>query len=218
MLRRRRPPVVRRHDNGRSALVVRLHGYGADEAQMDSLMPVGLDVTIADPRAPHRVPPGFGWWLPDGNELAPTDAIDQAIDRVVALITATQVETGIPPAATALLGYSQGATLGLCVAAARPDVVGVVATGAGALPPDRHVVATDRPLDILVMNGTLDPIVTASWHDETIERLSAVGHRVAGRIDRVPHVVDQAQAEAAMDFLAVHLPKPARRQRAQAVQ
>ncbi|MEM8709281.1 MAG: hypothetical protein AAGE98_22675 [Actinomycetota bacterium] len=203
--RRRRTHVLRREDNGREALIVRLHGYGSDETQMATLMPMPLAAVVLDPRAPHRVPPGFGWWVPDGGELAPIDGIDAAVDRVAAVIATAQAETGIPPNATALVGYSQGATLGLCVAAARPDLLGVVVTGAGFLPPDRSVAATRRPLDVLVMNGAHDPLISDDWHDETVARLVEVGHRVSDRIDPVPHVVDRAQADVAVDFVADRL-------------
>ena len=46
MFRRRREPIVIRHDQGRELLVVRLHGYGSDERQPDALMPVDLDAKI----------------------------------------------------------------------------------------------------------------------------------------------------------------------------
>lgn len=204
--RRRRSPVVRRWDNGRQALVVRLHGYGSDETQMDTLIPTPLAATVVDPRAPHRVPPGFGWWLPDGNELAPTEGIEAAVEGVSQLITTTQVELGIPPTATAVIGYSQGATLGLCLAAARPDLLGVVVAGAGVLPPDRTVTTGGRPLELLIMNGSLDALIPTGWHDETAARFAAAGHRVTDRINPVPHVIDKAQAEAATNFLVRRFP------------
>ncbi|MEM1335625.1 MAG: hypothetical protein AAGG08_19445, partial [Actinomycetota bacterium] len=95
--------------------------------------------------------------------------------------------------------------LGLCVAAARPDLLGVVVTGAGFLPPDRSVAATRRPLDVRVMNGAHDPLISDDRHDETVARLGEVGHRVSDRIDPVPHVVDRAQADVAVDFVADRL-------------
>ena len=168
-------------------------------------MPLDLPALILDPRAPHRVNPGFGWWLPEAQgaavELAPVTAIDAAVDRVVEIIEQGRAESGIPPSRTALYGYSQGASLALCVAAARPDLVGTVVAGAGFLPPDRPAPVTGDPLDILVMNGGLDPVVDREFHDETIARLAAAGHRVAGRVDPVPHVIDRNQADAAAAFI-----------------
>ncbi|MEO0492560.1 MAG: hypothetical protein AAF081_04005 [Actinomycetota bacterium] len=56
------------------------------------------------------------------------------------------------------------------------------------------------------MNGSYDPVVDAAWHDETVARFAAEGHRVDGRIDAVPHVIDRAQAERATAFVAARLP------------
>lgn len=205
MFRRRREPIVIRHDQGRELLVVRLHGYGSDERQPDTLMPVNQPVYVVDPRAPHRVPPGYGWWLPEpgraGVELVPADQIDAAIERVADIVGQAQVESGIPPSRTVLYGYSQGATLALAVAAARPALLGAVVTGAGSLPPDRPAPVAGHPLDMLVMNGDRDPVVTPADHDETVARFAAVGHRVRSRRDPVPHVIDRAQADAARSFL-----------------
>ena len=205
MRRRRREPVVVRHDQGRELLVVRLHGYGSDERQPSTLMPVSAPAYVLDPRGPHRVSPGFGWWLPEtgssGVELAPTAAMDAAVERVVEVIEQGRAESGIPPSRTTLYGYSQGATLALAVAAARPDLLGTVVAGAGFLPPDRPVPVAAGPLDILVMNGDLDPVVTPALHDETVARLAAAGHRVRSRRDAVPHVIDAAQARAADEFI-----------------
>ncbi|MEO0492561.1 MAG: hypothetical protein AAF081_04010 [Actinomycetota bacterium] len=75
---------------------------------MATLVPLPLAAVVLDPRAPHRVPPGFGWWTTDGVELAPTDSVDAAVDEVAALVASAQAETGIGPAATVLVGYSKG--------------------------------------------------------------------------------------------------------------
>ncbi|MEM9468177.1 MAG: hypothetical protein AAGA90_22600 [Actinomycetota bacterium] len=195
-----------RHDRGRAQLIVRLHGYGADERQPATLMPVTAPALVLDPRAPHRVEPGFGWWRPEAGEagvdIAPAGGLDDAIDRIVEVIETGRAESGIPPARTGLYGYSQGATLALAVVAARPDLLGAVVAGAGSLPTDRVPVPAARPVDILVMNGDFDPVITGDVHEATLRRLGSAGHRVRSRRDEVPHVIDAAQARAADAFLA----------------
>ena len=190
-------------------LIIRLHGYGADERQPSQLMPVSVPAIVLDPRAPHRVDPGFGWWLPERSaslvELAPRAAVDEAVGLVVEIIEHGRAESEIPPSRTALYGYSQGATLALAVAAARPDLLGAVVTGAGFLPSDHPAPVAGHPIDLLVMNGDLDPSITPADHDETIARLAAAGHRVRSRRDAVPHVLDTAQAGAADRFLTATL-------------
>ncbi len=192
------PP--RRRVRGRGGLIVGLHGYGSDEAQLDTLVPLDLPTITLSPRAPHRVSPGWGWWVPEhdsdrsGIELAPTAGVDEAVALIGDLLRAAQAAEGIGPERTALVGYSQGATLALSVAARHPELVAAVATGAGFLLPDEAVTARPgRPLDVLVLNGTLDPLITADDHDRTVDRLARAGHRVTGRRDPLPHVIDRAQ-------------------------
>lgn len=203
---------VHRHGPGGNALVVGLHGYGGDEWQLGSLLPLALPVVRCDLRAPLRVDPGYGWWLPEApaagraRELAPTDGVDAAVAEVIERIREAQAAEGIGPHRTALVGYSQGATLALTVAARRPELVAAVATGAGALLPGETVAVGNRPLDVLIMNGTLDPVIGAADHAETVRRFQRAGHRIRSRRDPVPHVIDAAQPPAVSQFLADVLP------------
>ncbi len=186
--------------HGGAGLVVQLHGYGADERQFDTLLPLGVPVTTVTPPAPELVEPGRGWWTPavQGGrlELAPADGVDRAVDLVADTIERWQLATGHGPERTALVGYSQGASLALTVVSRRPGLVGAAATAAGFLLPDEAVVTPAPPVRMLVMNGTLDPIVDEPTHRSTVERLRAAGHDVIDRRDRVPHVLDRAQADA----------------------
>ena len=63
-----------------------LFGFGVYEPSGRTIVPLAgmvvgnsLAATVLDPRAPHRVPPGFGWWEADGAELAPTNGVDDAV-------------------------------------------------------------------------------------------------------------------------------------------
>jgi len=191
------PLVDRRRGAG---LVVQLHGYGAGPLQFTTLLPLSVGATIVPPFGPDVVPPGRGWWVPDDRpdglvELAPATAVDAAVADVITVTTAWQAHLGVGPAATALVGYSQGAGLALEVLARRPDLVGAVATAAGFLLPGA-VVEAATPGSVLVANGSLDPIVTTADHDDTVRRLRAAGHDVTSRRDAVPHVIDLEQAAA----------------------
>ena len=211
LLRRRRrsetqnSTVVRR-SLGRQALVVALHGYGSDEGQFDTLLPLRFDAEIVVPRAPSVVPPGFGWWLPvstpAGLELAHDAAVANAVANVVATLDAEQRRTGIGPERTILVGYSQGAVLALTLAARHPETIAGLVTGAGALLPNEVPEGSDRVLDILVMNGSLDPVWSADDHERTVHDLRSAGHRVVHRHDPVPHVIDSQQAAAAQSRIA----------------
>ena len=212
MRRIRRPSArrvaPRRRVGGSHGLVVGLHGYGSDERQLDTLLPLDLPVITVQPRAPHPVDPGFGWWLPvvseqgDAVELAPGAGVDAAVDEVVATLVSSQEAEGVGPDSTVLLGYSQGATLALSLAARRPDLMAAVAVGAGLLLPVERVVAGRRPLSVSISNGTLDPFVGLPEHASSLERFAAAGHRVSGRRDPIPHVIDRAQVAGFEAFVA----------------
>jgi predicted esterase len=208
-LRRRSAPVVRRTVTGNSALVFGLHGYGSDETQLATLIPLSLPAITLVPRAPHRVEPGWGWWRPEPHgahaELAPAPAVAAAADQIAAAIAEAQHVEAIGSARTVLVGYSQGATLALSVAARSPELLRCVVTGAGHLLPQERVVQTTNPLDVLIMNGSLDPVVSAEAHVATELAFRDAGHAVTTRVDHVPHVIDAAQARFADDWLRQHL-------------
>jgi len=197
--RRSSPPVVSTATLGREGLVVGLHGYGSNENQLETLMPIAAPVTMDWPRAPHEVEPGFGWWLPqvsaDGSsiELAAEDEVASAVELVASHILSSQERYGIGPDRTYLVGYSQGAALALQVAAHRPELLAGVASVAGALA-HRTVISRKPPLSVLIMNGTHDPVVTAEDHHASVQAFVDAGHAVRHHIDPVPHVVDKTQA------------------------
>ncbi|MEM7338084.1 MAG: dienelactone hydrolase family protein [Actinomycetota bacterium] len=215
MIRRRKQrldrPEVRRRVDGTEGVIVGLHGYGGDEHQLDSLLPLRLPATFVWPRAPHRVDPGWGWWEPESDELdgllelAPAAGVDAAVKAVVGTIRDAQASEGLGPNRTVLVGYSQGATLALSVAARHPELISAVAVGAGFLLPEEIVARRPVPLDVLVMNGSLDPIISADDHHQTLARFAAAGHRVAGRIDGVPHVIDSSQVAVVETMVAQRL-------------
>lgn len=203
------PSVVSRRARGRAGLVVGLHGYGVDERQLETLVPLDLPVVRVDPRAPVPTETGWSWWRPEtdpitgSTELAPRAGVDAAVDEVRRRIVEAQVVEGIGPDRTVLVGYSQGATLALSVAARHPELVAGVATGAGFLLPFHEVrPPDDDPLRVLILNGSLDRFVTADDHANTVDRFTTAGHRVTERRDPVPHVVDAGQVAAITELVA----------------
>lgn len=218
-LRRRPQSASKRVEHvrhgGADGLVMLLHGFGADERQFDTPLPLDLPIVQVTPRAPERVDPGFGWWLPEHRsdglvELAPVEGVASAVDRVVSSIRSRQEEYAIGAERTLLVGYSQGATLALIVAAAHPDaMVGTVAV-AGHLPSDEPVQPPPPGRSVLLLNGWLDPLISTEDHYRTATRFSHAGYEVVERRDRVPHVIDEAQVPDIERFIAARLGRPAR--------
>jgi len=216
LLRRRsRPtdPVAYTTHQGSGALVVALHGYGATEMQLSTLAPLDLPIVQVAPRAPLVVDPGFGWWeaslQSDGRlELAPSQAVNAAIDLVTRAVHDAQRCHGFTAEQTVLLGYSQGAVLGLATAARHPELITAVVTCAGFLLPGEAPRPADPGLDVLVLNGSVDPLTSRSDHDRSVESFASAGHNARGRISKVPHVIDEAQADLIQGFIAGQFSSP----------
>ena len=204
-LRRSSEPVVHTARRGSEGLVVQLHGYGATETQFTTLLPLDIPVVTVTPRAPLAVDPGYGWWRPEpfGEllDIAPSDGVDTAVENVVRAIDRAQNEHCYTRDSTVLIGYSQGSALALSVAARFPERIAGVVTAAGFLLPSETVASAHLPLDVLFMNGSLDPSTSPEAHRATVERLTAAGHRVVDRVDPVPHVIDAAQVEHVRRFV-----------------
>ena len=170
-------------------------------------MPLDLPIVTVVPRAPHTVEPGFGWWTPEplaGEELidlAPTAGVDAAVARVVEIIEAAQIYHRFSPADTVLIGYSQGSSLALSVAARHPERIAAVASVAGFLLPTERVRSSTTPLQVLVMNGSYDTLTSAAAHSASVERFAEAGHHAAGHVDPVPHVIDDVQVRRTRDFV-----------------
>lgn len=206
-LRRSSGPVVHTTRRGSEGLVVQLHGYGATETQFTTLLPLDIPVITVTPRAPLVVDPGFGWWTPEPIEaelidLAPRRAVDAAIERVVQAIDDAQREYNLTRDSTVLIGYSQGSVLALSVAARFPERMAAVATAAGFLLPNETVASAHLPLDVLIMNGSLDPLTSHEAHRSSVQRFADAGHRVIDRVDPIPHVIDAAQVEPVKRFVS----------------
>lgn len=153
------------------ALVVFLHGYGADGADLlglaDVLGPHLPGVAFMAPDAPERcVGGGFGYqWFPipwlDGSPQAAAEAgLDAAAGDLNAFLDARLAEEGLAPERLVLIGFSQGAMMGLHVAPRRPQAVaGVVAISGRLLRPEALAAEAVVKPPVLLMHGDQDPVV-----------------------------------------------------------
>jgi phospholipase/carboxylesterase len=114
------PDLVRwseRVDPARPLLVL-LHGRGADEADLEGLIPfLPRAPVVASLRAPISEGPGFSWYPMSLSSLgAPADAeVDAAVQAILAWMDALPSVS-----ATGLLGFSQGGAIALQLLRYRP--------------------------------------------------------------------------------------------------
>jgi phospholipase/carboxylesterase len=194
-----------------TGLVVFLHGYGADGADLlglaDVLGPHLPGLAFVAPDAPERcVGGGFGHqWFPipwiDGSAQAAADAgLDASATDLDAFLDARLTDEGLTPDRLVLVGFSQGAMMSLHVAPRRPvAVAGVVAISGRLLRPERLGSEALVKPPVLVMHGDQDQVVPFGDMEKAGEALVAAGFPTYG------HVMQGAGHGIAPDGLGVAL-------------
>lgn len=200
------------------SMVVFVHGYGADGADLLGLADVLgehlPDTVFLAPDAPERcVGGGFGFqWFPipwiDGSDVALAEAgLDAAATDMNGFLDARLAEEGLGPDALALVGFSQGAMMSLHVAFRRPlAVAGVVAISGRLLRPERLASeALVRP-PVLLIHGDQDPVVPFGDMEAAGQALVAAGVPTFGHVMRgTGHGIAPDGIRVALQFLKERL-------------
>jgi phospholipase/carboxylesterase len=153
------------------SIVVFVHGYGADGADLlglaDPLAPHLPDTAFYAPDAPEPCagnPMGRQWfpipWLDGSSEQAARQGLVAAAGDLNGFLDGLLADEGLPPAALALVGFSQGAMISLHIAPRRPvAIAGVVAISGRLLQPEAlEAEAVVKP-PVLLVHGDQDPVV-----------------------------------------------------------
>ena len=152
------------------SLVVFLHGYGADGADLlglaDVLGPHLPDTAFVAPDAPERCAGGFGYqWFPiprfDGSsEMDAALAMNRAAADLDAFLDARLAEAGLGPEALVLVGFSQGAMMSLHIAPRRDKpIAGVVAISGKLMRPGTLAMEMKLRMPVLLIHGDQDQMV-----------------------------------------------------------
>jgi len=202
-----------------SALVVFLHGYGADGADLlglaDVLAPHLPGVGFLAPDASERcVGGGFGFqWFPipwlDGSPMDLAEAgLDAAAADLHGFLDARLEEAGLSPDRLVLIGFSQGAMISLHVAPRRAAALaGVVAISGRLLRPERLAAEAVVKPPVLLMHGDQDQVVPFADMSTAGEALVAAGFPTYGHVMQgTGHGIAQDGLGAALQFLKEHLP------------
>ena len=148
-----------------------------------------------------RASPGmFQWW-----ELRSLDSRDiriglrRAAPRLHRFLRQVQEALEIPPEATILGGFSQGAMLAMHIGErSRPSLAGVLAYSGMAETLPRHRASVRSAPPIFLYHGTRDLIVPFSAFERAGSRLSELGFAVTQwAADGVDHTIDRQGAEFA---------------------
>lgn len=202
----------RRGPDSPDRLVIFLHGYGANGADLvglaDPLMPHLPGTAFVSPDAPERcpgVPGGFQWfpipWIDGSSEEESREGMGRAVDDLNAFLDETMAREGVTADRVTLFGFSQGTMMALHVAPRRDEAVaGIVAFSGRLLAPETLAEdAISRP-PVLLVHGDRDPVVPVQSLPEAAEALEGAG------FERVyAHVMKGTEHGIAPDGLQVAL-------------
>lgn len=215
----RRLQYGRRGPEAPKALVVFLHGYGADGSDLlslaDVLGPHLPGVAFAAPDAPEPCagnPYGRQWfpipWLDGSSEEAARQGLALAARDLNAFLDELLSAEGLSPDRLALVGFSQGAMMAMHVAPRRPvPVAGVVAISGRLLEHESladEVVA--RP-PVLLIHGDEDQVVPFANMEFAGQMLVRNGFTVYGHVMKgTGHGIAPDGLGATLSFLRDVLP------------
>jgi len=198
-------------------LMILLHGWGASAAAM---APLAAALRAEFPQAALLAPEGFDavdsglagrqWFTmngPDGpvNEANRPARVAAALPRLADCVRAAQVATGLEPAATALLGFSQGAIVSLELVQLHDGLAGRVLSFSGryATLPDRALAHTT----LHFFHGATDTVIPAAQTQLAMDRLTAIhGDATADIAEGVGHELPPELMRCAIDRLRSHIP------------
>jgi phospholipase/carboxylesterase len=165
-------------------LILLLHGVGSNEEDLMGLAPeLGGAFLCASARGPYALGgDAYAWFhvefAPNGPVIRPEEAEESRL-RLLGFVDELVDAYGADPERVYLMGFSQGAIMGLGIALTRPDkVAGVVAMSGRILPealkgirePERL-----KGLPAFVAHGTMDGVIPIAAGRETRDRLSELG-------------------------------------------
>ena len=202
----------RRGPDAPERLLIFLHGYGANGADLiglaEPLAPHLPGTAFVAPDAPERcagVPGGYQWfpipWIDGSSEEESRAGMARAVDDLTAFLDETMAREGVGADRVALFGFSQGTMMALHVAPRRADAVaGVVAFSGRLLAPEMLAEEALSKPPVLLVHGDMDPVVPVQSLPEAAEALEAAG------FERVyAHVMKGTEHGIAPDGLQVAL-------------
>ncbi len=200
------------------ALVVLLHGYGSNGADLISLAPHWAKAlpgaAFVSPNAIEPVPqaPGGYQWFPISN-LEPhsmeqgarraAQSVDRFIDRELE-------RAGLDESRLALVGFSQGTMMSLYVGLRRQRQVAAILGYSGVLVAGQKLREEMRSKPpVLLVHGDRDPMIPIKALFDSAEGLAAVGHGAQWHVSYgVPHSIGQDGLDLGGAFLARYLKSP----------
>ena len=199
-------------------MVVFLHGYGADGADLlslsEPLAPHLPDTVFIAPNAPEPCsgnPFGRQWFpiprLDGASEAAAAASLMQSADDLNAFLDARLKEEGVIAADLVLFGFSQGTMMALHVAPRRDTpVAGIVAFSGRLIRPERLQTDTKVKPPVMLIHGDADQMVSFDEMRIAGQALTAAGFNVYGHVMKgTGHGIAPDGLQFALAFMADRL-------------
>ncbi|MCK0207833.1 phospholipase [Starkeya koreensis] len=211
------PRLPPRSGRPATALVVLLHGYGADGRDLIDLgeywAPLLPDAAFVSPHAPEPLavaPVGRQWFgYVERDDRERWTGVQSAHAALDGFLDAELARLGLPGSRLALVGFSQGTMMALHTGLRRKVApAGIVGfSGIHVLPPERAMEAFDAEIvarpPVLLVHGDLDQIVPPIALPRAVESLETRGIAVRAHLSNgLGHGIDRTGLSLAGNFLS----------------
>lgn len=189
-------------DRAGRPLLVLLHGYGSNEADLFDLAPyLPLQPAIASLRAPIAMGPGHAWFpLGEQAQVPDPQQVTDAARGVLAWLDALPEQ----PSSIGLLGFSQGGAMSLELLRLEPARFAYAVVLAGFLAGGPQAGDTElgaRKPPVFWGRGTADPIISKAAIDRTQAWLPGHSTLTERIYEGLAHSVSQAELADTVAFL-----------------
>lgn len=192
-------------------LVVLLHGYGSNGADLIGLAPMWQqalpDALFVAPNAPERcfaAPGGYQWWaLHDLTPAALGAGARHAAPVLDAYLDALLADHGLDESKLVLAGFSQGTMMALHVGVRRERAIAGILGYSGMIAgPSLAIDEVRSKPPVLLVHGDADGIVPISAYRHAHAELQRHGFAVEGHVTPgLGHGVDPAGIELGARFV-----------------
>ena len=196
------------------SVVIFLHGYGADGADLLGLAdPLGAHLPKTAFYAPDAVercvnnPMGYQWfpipWMDGSSPEQARASAQQSFEDINGFMDKVLQDEGLSASRLALVGFSQGTMMALQVAPQRREqIAGVVGFSGRLLEPETLAASVVTHPPILLLHGDQDPVVPFESMSLAAQALDAAGFQTQTHVMRgTPHGISNDGLSMALGFL-----------------